>query len=384
MKILRSYCLRELNQPFLLSLSLFTFIFMVGNLVKLADLLVNKGVGIIDIIKMLFLLMPQLVIFILPTSAIAAVLLVFGGFAQNNEINAMKASGVNVWRVMAPVAVVAFLLSILTLFFTDQIQPRLHELYRDTMNDLMIKKPEAYLESGRFVKDFKGYTIWVKKVDGRKLEGVTIFQDQQGAPTRTIIAEWGEIISNPKEGALGLRLHNGVSDEPNPENPAVLYKMNFETFTLPAMNLSEGDSVKKAKKKMKDLSLNELLYTLKSMKMRREELQKDEWRSDEDIAKEVRDVTLQAKAEIQRKISFSFATFCFVMIGLPLAIVTRRGEAVVSFVFSMLIVAVYYILSIWSKSMAVNGVLPAIISMWLPNVILIGTAAFLMTKVVRL
>ena len=111
MKILRLYCLRELATPFLLSLALFTFIFLVGNLVKLADLLVNKGVNLFDIAKILLLLIPQLVVFVLPTGALSSTLLVFGGFAQNNEITAIKASGINVLRVMIPVMLIAFLLS---------------------------------------------------------------------------------------------------------------------------------------------------------------------------------------------------------------------------------------------------------------------------------
>ena len=92
----------------------------------------------------------------------------------------------------------------------------------------------------------------------------------------------------------------------------------------------------------------------------------------------------EAKVEIQRKISFSLATFSFVLVGLPLAIVTRRGEAVVSFTLSMIVVAIYYILSIWAKTIAVNGILPPLAALWIPNVVVIGAAVFLMTKVIRL
>src|SRR3989338_6198485 len=107
MKILRKYALQELLHPFLLSLLFFTFVFFVGNLFKLADLLVNKGVGLLDILKILLLLMPSLLSYVIPTSALTAVLLVFGGFAQNNEITAMKASGVNFFLVALPVLLVS-------------------------------------------------------------------------------------------------------------------------------------------------------------------------------------------------------------------------------------------------------------------------------------
>ncbi len=384
MKILRLHCLRELVTPFVLALSLFTFIFMVGNLVKIADLLVNKGVGILDILKLIALLIPQMVVFVLPTGALSAVILVFGGFAQHNEITAMKASGIHVLRVMIPVMMIGLLLSLVALFFMDQVQPRFNFLYRKIANELILKKPEAYIESGRFIKDFKGYVMRVQKVEGKRLEGVTIFQPQEGGgPTRTIMAEWGEIISTPGEQTLGLKLYNGVSDEPSPSNPAVLYKLNFDTFFLPAMNLTDAPP-KKMKKKYKDQSINELILILRNMKKYREELEIRDWMKQDEIEREVRDLKREVKAEIQRKISFAFATFSFVMVGLPLAIVTRRGEAVISFSLSLGVVAIYYVLSIWGKTLAVNGILPAVISLWLPNLIVVGVAAFLMAKVVRL
>ena len=124
MRILRRYILRELLTPFLISLVFFTFVFFVGNLFKLADLLVNKGVSPWDLLKVLVLLMPSLLGYIIPTSALTAILLVFGGFAQNNEITAIKASGVNLFSIMVPVLLVSFLLSLLSLFLDDQIQGR--------------------------------------------------------------------------------------------------------------------------------------------------------------------------------------------------------------------------------------------------------------------
>lgn len=381
MRILRGYCLKELITPFLLSLAMFTFIFLVGNLVKLADLLLNKGVNLIDIAKILILLIPQLVVFVLPTSALAAVLIVFGGLAQNNEITAMKANGINILRVMVPVIMAGFLLSLAALFFVDQVQPRLHQIYRQVFNELIIKRPEAYIEAGRFIKDFKGYIIRAQKVEGKRLEGVTIFQPQEGKPTRTIMAESGEIVSSD-DRTLGLRLYNGVSDEPNPDDPSVLYKLHFNKFELPSLSLADGPKGR-AKKKYKDMSLNELIYILRTMDDYKEQMELQGMDS-EDLKRDVKSRTLEARTEIQRKISFSFATFSFVLIGLPLAVVTRRGEIVVSFALSMIVVAVYYILSIWAKTLAINVVLPPLVVLWLPNAIAIVIAFFLMTKVIRL
>ena len=366
MNILRRYCFKELIYPFLLSLFLVTFIFMVGNLFDLADLLVNKGVSFFDILKLIFLMIPSLLGFILPTAVLTAILLVFGGFAQNNEINAMKASGVNLVWLVLPIVMIGFLLSFLSLFLIDQVQPRSDYRSRQLVRELVVKRPAAYLEAGRFLKDFQGYTFWINKIKGNRLEGVTVFEHEEDKPTRTIIAERGEVLSGTDQKSLSIKLYNGTSDEPNPDDPSVLYKLNFETFIL--SNITIGKQRGGINKKEKEMTIDELLYQLKN----NEEVKT--------IPKKRKEI----ESEIHKKISFSFATFLFVLIGLPVAIIGRRGEALISFSFAMVVVAVYYVLFVWGRMMAINGYLPPWIALWLPNIILLTVSGFLIKRMLEL
>ncbi|MBI1977490.1 MAG: LptF/LptG family permease [Candidatus Omnitrophica bacterium] len=365
MNLLRTYCLKELLSPFLTSLFLVTFIFMVGNLFDLADLLVNKGVSLFDLLKLIVLMIPSLLGFILPTAALTSVLLVFGSFAQNNEITAMKASGIHLVRIFLPVVGVAFLLSFFSLFLIDQVQPRSEYESRQLVRQLVVKHPAAYLEAGRFIKDFQGYTLWINQIKGERLEGITIFQNEEGKPTRTIIAEWGEVAPAPDQKSLALKLYNGTSDEPNPDDASVLYKLNFKTFLL--ANITVGKQRGGVHKKEKEMTIDELVYRLKY----NEEVKSNPKRKRE------------AEAEIHKKISFSFATVVFVLIGLPVAIMSRRGEVVVSFSVAMAVVGIYYILFVWGRTMAINGYLPPWIALWLPNIVSFGLAAFLMRRMVQ-
>jgi lipopolysaccharide export system permease protein len=366
MTLLSRYCLRELVMPFIISLGLVTFIFLVGNLLDLADLLVNKGVSVFDVAKLLILIIPELIGFILPTGALASVLLVFGGFAQNNEILAIKASGVNLLRVFTPVIGAAFLLSLLSLFLVDQIQPVSEYRSRQLVRKLVVQHPEAYLESGRFIKDFEDYTFWINKIKGKRLEGVTIFQHGDGEPTRTMMAEWAQIVSQGNDKTLAFELHNGTSDEPNADDPTVFYKLNFKTFLLKDVALGKASGG--INKKAKEMTIDELLYKLEHSK--KQGLQDKEERI--------------IKSEIHKKISFSFATLVFVLIGLPAAVISRRGEAVVSFGIAMGVVAFYYVLFVTGRTIAINGYLPAWLALWLPNVLLVCIAAILCRKMVRL
>jgi len=366
LRILRLYTLRQLLTPFLLSLLFFTFVFIVGNLVKLAELLINKGVSLWDIGHILLLLIPKLLSFTLPTSALTAILLVFGSFAQNNEITAMKASGINLFSIMLPVLLVSFLLSLVTLFLNDQVQSRSQHAYRQAVKDLLLKRPMAYLEAGKFIKDFQDYIILAQRIEGNRLYEITIYQPQEeGKATRTVIAEWGEIVASKDDKTLRLKLYNGTSDEPNPEDPSVFYKLNFKTFELPPIHLGKEAPGRK-EKKVKDMSLDEILYGLRH---------NAELKANKELRREY-------QAEFHKKISFSFAPFVFALVGLPLAVITRRGEAAVSFSLSLGIVAVYYVFFVWSRAMTVEGYLPPLIALWLPNVLMIGCGVYLFKRFV--
>ncbi len=366
MKILRKYALVELVVPFVMSLIVFTFIFLVGSMLQIADLLVNKGVSVWDLLEIISYLVPKLLSFTLPTAALTAILLVYGSFAQNNEILAIKTAGINIFKVMLPVLVVCFILSLIMLFLNDQVLPKAQYAYRKAVKEMVIKKPTAYLEEGRFIKDFKGYIVLINKIDGDKIEGVTIYQPQAGKQTRTIIAERGDIVTTPDEKQIIIRLYNGTSDEPSLEKENEFYKMDFKTFELPPIGLEK--EITAINKKIKDLTIDELLGRM--------DLRNPEHEEQKNLMNKLR-------TEFHKKISFSFSVFFLAMVGLPLAIITRRGEAVISFSLAMAVIAFYYILFVLMKTVALESPIPASIALWFPNVLMLVISFFLMRQVAR-
>jgi lipopolysaccharide export system permease protein len=269
---------------------------------------------------------------------------------------------------MLPAMVVAFILSIIALFINDQLLPKSQFEVRKTVQDILVKKPAAYLEEGKFIKAFKGYVIFTKAINGNELKDVTIYQPQEeGKAIRTIVAERGEIVSDPVKKTIALKLYNGTSDEVNSEHPDQIYKLDFESFVLPSFDVSGSTS--DLKKKIKDMTIDELVSKLRQ---KNPEL------------KQQTEVVTRFETEIHKKIAFSFAPFVFAMIGLPLAIITKRGEAFISFLLAMGIVAVYYILFVCANTISIKGVAPPGVLLWLPNLLMIGASFFLFTKAVRL
>jgi lipopolysaccharide export system permease protein len=102
-KILRNYILREFLGPLLLCLGVLTFVMvLIGNLKRIADLVINKGVDIFSVIQIFIYLTPYIVTYTLPISILVAVLLALGRLSGDNEIIAIRSSGINLFKLMLP------------------------------------------------------------------------------------------------------------------------------------------------------------------------------------------------------------------------------------------------------------------------------------------
>ena len=210
MRILRDYILREIFPPLLLSLIIITFAFLVGNLVKLADFVINKGVELVYVGEIFLFLVPSLLSMTIPMGVLTATLLAFGRLSSDNEIQAMRASGINLYKIALPAMTLGLILSLLSVPLNDKIVPGSHYKTRMLIKELGMRKPAAYLEAGTFIRGFKDYILFIYEIKYAKdrtiFNNIRIYQPQKNAPTRTIVAKGGELISLPDKNAIKLKL----------------------------------------------------------------------------------------------------------------------------------------------------------------------------------
>lgn len=361
MKILRKYLLKEIFVMFLFSLVMFTFALVAGNLVKLADLVINKGVDIMQVGKLFIFLIPFLLSYTIPMSVLSATLLVFGRLSSDNEITAMRTHGINLYKLTLPLIIMGLILSLFLVVLNDRVLPETHFASRKIIKNIGIKRPSAYLEPGTFIKSFKGYIIFIQNIDKNKLKGIRIYQLQEDRPARTIIAKEGEFIILEKQNAIKLKLINGTSDEPNLKNPMHFYKLNFKTYYLTLSVDNDLASVDHIEKKPKEMNFQEIKQEIKRLG--------------------IHHIDAPALiAEFHRKISISFTSLVFVIIGISLGIFTRRGEKTVQFAVALGIIVVYYLLMAGGMAISLKGIKPLPLWMYLPNVLLTGVGIVLLRK----
>lgn len=357
MKILRTYLIKEFLGPLFLGLGVLTFVMLLGNLIKIAELVINKGVDIVSVSKLFLLMIPYLLTYTLPIAALTAVLLALGRFSSDNEIIAIRASGINLFGLVAPLLVIGLILSLILVIFNDKVIPYAHFASRKTMMEVGIKNPTAALEPGVFINSFQKYILFIYRIEENKMSNVRIYEPQEGKATRTIVARHGEFISIPEKKVIKLKLIDGTSDEPDPNNPSNFYKLNFKTYFM-TLNLGNGKTKEELRKKPKDMTINELQKEIEQLK---------------------RDGVNPAPliTEINEKLSLAFSCFVFILLGAPLAIITRRREKSINFGIAFITVGVYYLLLLGSEALGLQGHIDPQIAMWLPNIILGGIGAFL-------
>jgi len=360
MHIIRNYILKATIIPFFMALIVLTCVFLLGNLIQLTNLVINKGVSVTTVGKAFMLMIPVFLGYTIPIACLIAVIMAFSRFSADNEILALRASGIHLRRLLMPLVILGFIVSLFMIVLNERVIPYAHHEQRRILKNLGAENPAALLEAGMFIHAFENQIIFIHKIDGNKMYNVTIYQPQPDGPTRTIVAKRGEFTPVPGGKQIKLKLMDGTSDEPNLENPENFYKLNFTDYFM-TLDLSKSD--KMIEKKPTSMTLKEL---------------KDEIAKFERLYID----TARLETEYVRKIAWSFSPLIFTLIGFPLSVITNRREKSANVVLAILCFAFYYLISLGCEALSKKGILPPGVIMWTPNMVAGAGALILNIKCV--
>ena len=362
MKILRAYVLQEHLSPFLVTMGGLTAVLLIGNIIKFTDLIISKGVAVVDILRLLLYLMPYLLSFTVPMACLISMVLAFGRLSTDYELIAMRASGVAPARLVLPMVLVGLVMSAALFIINDRLVPASHIAFRRQLKAIGVARPTAYIEAGTFIKDFPPYVLFVYAVEGQRLDNVRIYEPQPNGPTRTIVADRGEVQPMSDRRGVSLKLSDGTVDEWDLAHPGQFYKVTFTTYTLALR--ADQDAPGRLRKKLKEL-------TFKDLVSERQRLQ------GEGID------TLPVSLELHRKIAASFAALVFVFFGLAFGLQLHHHERLVTFLWVLLVFVGYYLATIGMSAFALKGWLAPWLAMWVPNLAGSGISAALIAAAVR-
>ncbi|MDQ6888192.1 MAG: LptF/LptG family permease [Gemmatimonadota bacterium] len=230
MKILTRYVLREHVGPLLFSLSALTALLLLNQVAKNFGNLVGKGLpwGVIG--QFFLLTIPFIVAMTLPMAVLVAVLYAFSRLAAENEITALKASGVSILRLIGPPLWGATSLALLMLAFNDQILPRANHTLRTLESDIARKKPTFALRE-QVINELSPGKLYLRagRVDNATalLREVTIWDLSDPMRRRTVYADSGRMGMSKDRRDLAMVLFTGYSQEITRDHPEEMQRLFF-------------------------------------------------------------------------------------------------------------------------------------------------------------
>ena len=187
---------------------------------KYIDDLMGKGISINIIIELLFYVSASLIPLALPLAILLSSIMTFGNLAENNELTALKSSGLSLYRIMRPLTGIVFFIALATFYFANYIIPVAELKWHSLIYDLQNTKISALITPGVFSDKIDGYAIKVDEGENDQFKGILIYVHTDPAIIKTIRAKNGKIYKSINGNQIFFELHNGViSEELSPQSP---------------------------------------------------------------------------------------------------------------------------------------------------------------------
>ena len=240
MRLLSSYLLRQLAAPFLFALTALTSLMLLSQIAKKFGSLVGKGLPWTVIAEVFALSVPFIVAMTLPMAVLLAVLYAFSHLAADNEITAMRASGVSVWQFLLPVLAWGVVMSAFNFVFVDQVLPRSNARLRNLLIDIGRKKPTFELQE-QVINEVppSQYFLRANRIDAPtgRLREVTIYDLGGDASRRIIYADSGLMAYAEGQTDLSLRLFDGSIHQYRPTDPTGFQLTYFQVNDIRVKNV---------------------------------------------------------------------------------------------------------------------------------------------------
>lgn len=187
------------------------------------DDVMGKGLSIWVILELLFYVSANLIQLALPLAILLSSLMTFGSFAENNELTALKSSGLSLYRIMRPLTYIVVLISISTFYFANYVIPVFNLKFHTLMYDIQNTKISSILTPGVYTKDFEGFSIKVEAYNDSVYKGITIHDYSHPSELKTVKAKEARIYKSVNGRFMFFDLQNGkILEELDIQNPLFL------------------------------------------------------------------------------------------------------------------------------------------------------------------
>ena len=383
MKTIERYVFGAFLSSFVLAFLVLSFVLTIGLLVQIIGYIMD-GVPMSLVGEFCMVSLPETLQWSMPLALLVSAILVFSRMSADSEISAMRACGINLLTVMKWPLIFAFVCTLLGFWVNNEIVPRGHEIRRTLKTKVSVKTGLSVLEPGRMIDDFPKVKIYFDRKEGNWLYDLLVLDYSNPDLNRVITASKALVTQNGTD--IDFELYQMTVD-PVDEKHRTMARANRFVYTM-------KDVIKEStyEKRPKDFRFLEMLSQIRTLqsgggaaaKFAHIDLStvKDERmrRYIENLRDGAPGELSVHKVELNKRFVFAMASFCFVLIGIPLGIRSQRKESTIGMAISLAVSLGYYVVVILMLSCEEMYAIRPELLIWLPVAVCFVLAARLIRR----
>jgi LPS export ABC transporter permease LptG/LPS export ABC transporter permease LptF len=361
-RILSRYILGEILSHALIGCALFTFILFMPRLPQILETVVRNSSTLGNVFEIFLFTLPNLFWVTIPMSVLVGILLGLSRLAADSEIIAMRASGLGISYFVRVSSVVAIGGALLGLGNSLYVAPRANQAILEIGQSLAASQASYQIQPRVFYEDFHNKVLYVQNVrsgTGAANWDHIFMADVSDPASPRIVSAAAATVVNDSAQELLMRLRDGTQHESAANQPQQYTVSTFTTTDLPLILSPQSEvHLGRMDTAVYAVPTRVLLQRIRSL----------------DGGPDRKRFLI----ELNNRFSYPAACVVLMLVGVPLGVVSRRGGKSSGFVFTLLLVILYYVLSYTGVALAKQDKLPVFIAVWMANILFALAGTFLL------
>ena len=438
-KKIYGYIIKEHLIPFLLCMFAMMFVLLAQFLIKQIDKFLGKGLDVIVLIEMIYYSMAAVIALAVPMAILVCTLMAFGRLSADNEITAMKASGIQYYNLIIPPLLLSAVVAITMIYFNNWILPDMNYKSKKIISDITSKNLDIIFEPKQLNTQLEGFTIYFESIEedpdknegenGRKFfKDVFITQHNRHNSNiiRTIVSKKAYRVNDFNSNHIIILLEKGnmyqkIGDGQKyriiqfDENQI---KIDKNQFSYSGGRKQKGDRelnykeiqdtiqfhinlIDESKGRIKrtigridshapitypfnfiaNYYINQKKEPLHPSNAKKYDNTQNSIQREKKRIREFESQIDKFRVEMHKKFSLPVACIIFILVGAPLGVITRKGKFSINIGISLTFFLIYWAFLIAGEDFADKGSINPALAMWLPNIVLLIIGFYLNYRV---
>jgi LPS export ABC transporter permease LptF/LPS export ABC transporter permease LptG len=360
MRILTRYILGEVVSHALIGAAVFTFVLFTRDLGRILELVVRNSAPFPSVAEVFFYTVPVALTYTIPMGVLVGILIGLSRLAADSEITAMRASGLGVWTFLRVISIFVVTAWLLALGNSVYLAPRSLAALGQLQDNLKSSQASFEVQPRVFYEGFPKIVLYVQDVKamsgGARWKGVFLADLTDPAAPRISLAREGLLVSQGPD-RLDLHLTNGSTHETDSKNPDQYQISTFQSTDIPLQIPASQTSQEHEPTSLAEIKFADLLRGTQTADpvTRRWHL-----------------------IEYHRRLALPTACIVLALVGIPLGLSSKKGGKSSGFVLTILLVFLYYSISLIGVSFAKQGRLSPAAGVWLADFVFLAGGVFLL------